>query len=75
VIESAQRVTGRSIKVVETSRRSGDAAVLIASSQKIREELGWIPRHPELDTIIGSAWDWMQRRPKRRASETTEIAK
>ncbi len=75
VIESAQRVTGRRMHVVETSRRLGDAAVLVASAKKIREELGWIPRHPELDTIIASAWDWMQRRPQSRASDATEIAK
>jgi UDP-glucose 4-epimerase len=75
VIESAQRVTGQRINVVETSRRPGDPAVLVASSQKIREELGWVPQHPELDTIIASAWDWMKRRPRSQASEATEIAK
>jgi UDP-glucose 4-epimerase len=61
VIDSAQRVTGRSIPVLETARRPGDPAVLVASSDKIRRELGWTPQYSDLDSIIGSAWSWMQR--------------
>jgi UDP-glucose 4-epimerase len=60
VIDSAQRVTGLSIPVTEAARRPGDPAVLVASSQKIRRELGWAPQHSDLDSIITSAWDWMQ---------------
>ena len=63
VIESARRVTGVNIAVRETSRRPGDSAVLIASSEKVRRELGWTPRHAELDAIVASAWKWMQREP------------
>jgi UDP-glucose 4-epimerase len=63
VIESARRVTGRRIDVRETARRPGDAAVLVASSEKIRNELGWTPQHPDLDSIMASAWAWEQRRP------------
>jgi UDP-glucose 4-epimerase len=62
VIESARRVTGRQIEVRETTRRAGDAAVLVASSAKIRNELGWTPQHPDLDAIMASAWQWVQRR-------------
>lgn len=58
VIESAQRVTGKAIKVVEEPRRPGDPAVLVASSAKIQAELGWKPQFPELDQIIASAWEW-----------------
>lgn len=69
VIESAQRVTGVAIPLVETVRRSGDPAVLVASSEKIRHELSWIPQHPHLDFIIASAWQWMQQRRAGYASE------
>jgi UDP-glucose 4-epimerase len=60
VIESARRVTGRPIPVEVQPRRPGDPAVLIASSEKIASELGWKPRHTNLDEIIESAWVWHQ---------------
>jgi UDP-glucose 4-epimerase len=63
VIESARRVTGRPIRVIETQRRPGDPAVLVASSEKIRRELDWVPEHPDLDSILASAWHWMQQHP------------
>ena len=63
VIESARRVTGRHIAVREAARRPGDPAVLVAGSDKIREELDWEPQHSDLDTIMATAWDWMQRHP------------
>ena len=62
VIESVRRVTGRPIAVEECERRAGDPAVLVASSEKIKAELGWRPRFAELDQIISSAWEWHQRR-------------
>ncbi len=62
VIESARRVTGQSIPVVEEPRRAGDPAVLIASSEKIGKELGWKPEYTDLDTILASAWQWHQQR-------------
>jgi UDP-glucose 4-epimerase len=65
VIESARRVTGHPIPVVEEPRRAGDPAVLIASSEKIGKELGWIPEYAELDDIMGSAWKWHQQRYSR----------
>jgi UDP-glucose 4-epimerase len=62
VIESVNRVTGRPIPVEECPRRPGDPAVLVASSEKIKQELGWMPRFAELDAIIASAWEWHQKR-------------
>ena len=62
VVESARRVTGHPIPVVEEPRRPGDPAVLVASSQKIIEELGWEPRYGALDDIVRSAWAWHQQR-------------
>ncbi len=60
VVESARRVTGHPIPVVEEPRRSGDPAVLIASSEKIEKELGWKPEFTKLDDIVASAWAWHQ---------------
>lgn len=62
VIESARRVTGRPIQVEECPRRPGDPAVLVASSEKIKAELGWKPKFAELDKIVASAWEWHQKR-------------
>ncbi len=62
VIESVRRVTGKTIAVEECPRRPGDPAVLVASSEKIKAELGWKPKFAELDAIIASAWEWHQRR-------------
>lgn len=63
VIETARRVTGKEIKVVDGPRRPGDPAVLVASSAKIKAELGWSPKYPALDQIIATAWRWHQRHP------------
>jgi UDP-glucose 4-epimerase len=62
VIASVQRVTGRTIPVDMQPRRPGDPAVLIASSRKAIEELGWTPRYTELDDIVRTAWVWHQKR-------------
>ena len=63
VIEAARRVTGCPIEAVEAPRRSGDPAVLVASSDKIRDELGWKPERPEPEAMISDAWEWMQTHP------------
>lgn len=63
VIECARRITGRPIPEIVEGRRPGDPAVLIASSERIRAELGWEPKFPRLEDIIQSAWDWHQRHP------------
>jgi len=64
VIETAREVTGREIPVVESPRRLGDPAALIASSSKIKKELGWQPKYSDLEEIIRSAWEWHQRNPQ-----------
>jgi UDP-glucose 4-epimerase len=61
VIESVRRVTGRPIAIEECPRREGDPAVLVASAEKIKAELGWKPKFAELDSIVASAWEWHQR--------------
>jgi UDP-glucose 4-epimerase len=64
VIEAARQVTGHPIPAVESPRRPGDPAVLVASSEKIMRELGWKPKYPELEPIIASAWQWFQDHPQ-----------
>lgn len=63
VVQAARRITGHAIPCTIGARRPGDPAVLIASAQKIREELGWQPRYSSIDQIIGSAWEWHQSHP------------
>jgi UDP-glucose 4-epimerase len=63
VVDVARQVTGHPIPVIESPRRPGDPAVLIASSEKIRRELGWQPRFPDLQTIVESAWQWHRAHP------------
>lgn len=63
VIETARKVTGEPINAVEAPRRAGDPPVLVASSQRIRDELGWVPQKPDLATMIGDAWKWQQVHP------------
>ncbi|MFV1997304.1 MAG: UDP-glucose 4-epimerase GalE [Acidiferrobacterales bacterium] len=61
VIDTAQHVTGRSIKVVDAPRRTGDPPVLVAAAELAKKKLGWEPRYPELETIIEHAWEWEKR--------------
>jgi UDP-glucose 4-epimerase len=56
VIDIARAVTGVDIAVEETGRRAGDPPVLVASSERIRTELGWVPEKPSLEDMIGDAW-------------------
>ena len=63
VIETARRVTGKEIPVRVGPRRPGDPAVLIASSDRIKRELGWSPEFQDLELIVRSAWNWMQTHP------------
>ena len=64
VIETARRITGHAIPAIESPRRPGDPAVLVASSEKIRSELKWKPQHAGLEDIIGSAWEWHRKHPR-----------
>jgi UDP-glucose 4-epimerase len=63
VIETARAVTGHPIPAIESPRRAGDPARLVASSEKIRRELGWKPEHENLEKIIASAWEWHESHP------------
>jgi UDP-glucose 4-epimerase len=64
VIETARQVTGHPIPAKELPRRPGDSARLVASSEKIKRELGWEPEHDDLREIISSAWEWHRSHPQ-----------
>lgn len=63
VIDAAQQVTGREIKIVDAPRRAGDPPRLVADSTLARKILGWQPRFSDLETIISHAWAWEKRWP------------
>jgi len=63
VISAVEKVTGKNVNVVLGQRRAGDPAVLVASSEKIRKTLGWDPKWPELESIVESAWKWVEKNP------------
>ena len=64
VIETARKVTGLDIPTKVCPRRAGDPAVLVASSNRAKSELGWKPRFPELESIVESAWRWTTLHPQ-----------
>ena len=64
VIETARQITGHAIPASIGPRRPGDPATLVASSEKIRRELGWLPRYPSLREIVSSAWEWHRTHPR-----------
>src|SRR4030066_1594445 len=64
VIETVKKVTGRKVAAVDSPKRPGDPARLVASSDKIKKELGWIPQYPDLETIVETAWEWHKNHPK-----------
>lgn len=63
VIDTARAVTGADIPAKVGPRRPGDPATLIASSEKVRNELGWSPEYGALEDIIATAWEWHQKHP------------
>ena len=63
VIDAARKVTGHPIPAMETPRRAGDPAKLVASSDKAKRVLGWRPEHESLEEIIDSAWSWHRAHP------------
>ncbi|MDO8870337.1 MAG: UDP-glucose 4-epimerase GalE [Methanobacteriaceae archaeon] len=61
VIQACQEVTGNQIKVIEDELRPGDPPILVGSSKKAYEVLGWNPQWTDLHDIISTAWDWYQK--------------
>ena len=69
VFAAVERVTGRKLAYTSSPRRPGDPAVLYASAERIRTDLGWVPQRVALDTIIGDAWRWHTAHPHGYASK------
>jgi len=63
VIAAVERVTGKTLTRRSAPRRPGDPAVLYASAQRIRQDLGWTPKHADLDSIVRDAWRWHSAHP------------
>jgi UDP-glucose 4-epimerase len=63
VVEAVRQVTGRKIPVISAARRPGDPARLVASPQRINQELGWTPRYPALARMVETAWAWRLEHP------------
>jgi UDP-glucose-4-epimerase GalE len=63
VIDAVEKVTGRSITKQICPRRPGDPAVLYADASRIRQDLGWVPRRADLQTIVADAWNWHSTHP------------
>ncbi len=64
MLEAARRVTGKEIPATVAPRRAGDPSILVASSKKAKEILGWDPQYTNVDTIIETAWKWHLSHPK-----------
>lgn len=64
VIAAVERASGRVVPARVVGRRAGDPGVLFASSAAIGRDLGWQPRHGDLDTIVRTAWLWRQAHPQ-----------
>jgi UDP-glucose 4-epimerase len=63
IIEACRQITGHDIPEEEANRRPGDPPELVANARKIKRELGWTPKHSNIQTIISSAWRWHQSHP------------
>ncbi len=62
-IRTVEKVTGKKVPYTLAARRPGDVAVLTASADKSRTDLGWQPRYPDLETIVATAWKWHRSHP------------
>ncbi|WP_237182410.1 UDP-glucose 4-epimerase GalE [Roseomonas marmotae] len=64
VMQAVERIGGRPVPHRSGPRRPGDPPVLVASSERLRQETGWTPRHSGLDDIIRTAWAWHSGHPR-----------
>ena len=63
IVDAAEKVVGKPIACEIASRRAGDPAQLVASSEKAKTVLGWKPKYDDIDTIISTAWRWHSAHP------------
>jgi len=62
IVDMVEKVSGRLVRVVEQPRRAGDPPALVADPAKAKEVLGWTAVHSDLETIVSTAWEWMEAR-------------
>ena len=64
VVNTVEKVTGKKVNAINVPRRAGDPPSLIASSKKIKAELGWKQKYSNIDQIVSDTWEWMKKHPK-----------
>jgi len=64
IIETVKKVSGKKFKVIESKRRPGDPARLVASNTLAKKELGWELKYSDIETIIKDAWEWHLKYPE-----------
>ena len=62
ILEAVKKVTGKNFEVKYGPRREGDPPTLLASSEKIKKELGWDPKYKSIEEIVTTAWKWYQKK-------------
>jgi len=62
IIQTAEKITGKNIPIIEEGRRAGDPASLVAKSDLAKEKLGWMPVNSNIKNILETAWQWEQKR-------------
>ena len=68
VLQMVGKVSGEQLHIEEQPRRAGDPPMLIARAERIRNMLGWAPKHDDLETIVKTALDWERKLLARAAS-------
>jgi len=74
VLETVKRVSGKDVRVSQSPRRPGDAASVVANSTLVRDLLGWVPRHDDLETIVKTALDWEHALMERKAADLQALS-
>jgi UDP-glucose 4-epimerase len=74
VLETVKRVSGKDVRISQSPRRPGDAASVVANSALVRDLLGWVPRHDDLETIVKTALDWEHALMERRAADLQALS-
>lgn len=74
VLETVKRVSGKDVRITQSPRRPGDAASVVANSTLVRDLLGWVPRHDDLETIVKTALDWEHALIERKAADLQALS-
>jgi UDP-glucose 4-epimerase len=75
VIEMVRQVSGEEFQVIESDRRAGDPAAVVAVSDKIRQTLGWQPQYNNLQTIVSSSYSWEEQKAAEKVVTSIDFSK